>query len=142
MKRLPTVRVAAGVIRDDATGRLLLTRRAENAHLGGLWEFPGGKIETGESPEDAVLRELEEELSVRVRVGAALLEITHEYPDRTVHLKFFECRIVAGQPRAHNEGAMAWCKPEELVRYPMPEANTRLVRMLSGRTQPGGSENP
>ena len=122
--------VAAGVIRDEATGRLLLTRRAPDAHLGGLWEFPGGKVQAGETPREALARELLEEVGVTVDVGRLLLEETHAYPDRTVHIHFFECRIAEGQASPPDTADRVWCSPGKLDRYEMPEANDRLVARL------------
>src|ERR1041385_7546125 len=91
--RNPTRRavdVAAALVFRD--GKLLITRRHADAHLGGLWEFPGGKRESDETFEQCLVRELQEELGITVTVGELLEELTHEYPERTVLLKFFACR--------------------------------------------------
>ena len=121
--------MVAGVIRSG--GRILLTRRPDHAHLGGLWEFPGGKIEGIETAEAALVREIREELGLRVRVGTLRLEQLHSYPDRTVHLRFFECVVVEGTPLCKAGTEMVWVTPAELELYAMPEGNRSLIRMLT-----------
>lgn len=125
----PPIAVAAGVIVQD--GRVLIAQRAATAHLGGLWEFPGGKRRAGETPEDCVAREIAEELGVTVRVGPRIAERVHAYPDRTVHLCFYVCEITSGLPVARGCAAFAWVAPAELKRYPFPEANAWLVDGLA-----------
>src|SRR3989475_13297386 len=90
------VEVAAGLI--FRAGKLLITRRHADAHLGGLWEFPGGKREPGETFEQCLARELREELGIEVAVGQLIESLTHQYPDRAVHLKFFRCQWRANEP--------------------------------------------
>ena len=85
------IEVAAGLIR-DAAGRYLITQRRRGSHLAGLWEFPGGKVEAGETPAACLRRELTEELSATFAVGALVETVRWEYPDRTVVLHFFACR--------------------------------------------------
>ena len=122
------VRVVAALIR--AGDRFLLTQRLEDTHLGGLWEFPGGKVEEGESLETTLRREIQEELGVKVEVGRPYLEQTHQYPDRRVHLHFFECRILEGSPECRQAAALMWARPEEMAGLELPEANRELVRKL------------
>ena len=129
------VTVVAGVIRRQEDGRILLSRRPADSHLGGLWEFPGGKVESGESLEDALRRELDEEVGVEVEVGGMLYEATHSYPDRLVHLYFYECLIREGHPAARSVADTAWCTPGELMNYPMPEANTGLIELLRSKAE-------
>src|SRR5260370_16416516 len=86
---MPITEVAAGLVFRD--GRLLITQRQAGAHLGGLWEFPGGKREKPESFQAGLRRELREELGVEVEVGELVETITHEYPEKTLRLKFFLC---------------------------------------------------
>lgn len=126
------IAVAAGIIVQD--GRILITRRVPTAHLGGLWEFPGGKQLVGEKPEDCVAREVAEELGVTVRVGRKVFERVHAYPDRTVRLRFFLCEIRSGRPQARGCAAFAWAAPETLNAYPFPEANAELVAELAAGT--------
>src|SRR4051812_49929296 len=82
--------VAAGLVFEK--GKLLITQRRLNDHLGGFWEFPGGKVEKGETFQECLGRELREELGIEVEVGAEIEDITHSYPEKTVRLKFFKCR--------------------------------------------------
>ena len=123
--------VAAGLVfRED---RLLITQRLPGEHLGGLWEFPGGKRELRETFEDCLRRELAEELSVTVCVGKLLVEVEHSYPGRTVHIKFFRCSLVAGEPQAIGCQAFAWVRADELAAYEFPPADTQLLaRLKSG----------
>ena len=111
-------------------GRLLITRRRLGDHQGGLWEFPGGKIEPGETPEQCLRRELREELGVDARVGDRFAEITHDYPDRRVHLQFFRCEIAGGEPTPLQCAALAWVTREELDRYEFPPADAALLARL------------
>src|SRR5580698_6479366 len=80
-------------------GKLLITQRHAKAHLGGCWEFPGGKRETGETFEECLVREIREELGVEIAVGELFEEISHAYPEQSVHLKFFVCKLVSGEPQ-------------------------------------------
>ena len=122
--------VVAGVIRRVKDGQILISRRPADSHLGGLWEFPGGKVEQGESLDTALRRELREEVGVEVSVGRLLHETTHAYPDRAVHLYFFECVLDEGHPTARTVAETAWCTPEQLSDFTMPRANARLIALL------------
>ncbi len=128
LNRLLEIEVAAGLVFQD--GRLLITQRRPEAHLGGLWEFPGGKRHAGESYEDCLARELEEELGIRVLVGECLERITHAYPDKRVHLEFFVCQLLSGQARPIACAALAWITPQDLARYAFPAADARLLARL------------
>ncbi len=123
-----TIDVTAGLVFRD--GRLLITQRKPDSHLGGLWEFPGGKLDPGESFEAALVRELDEELAIDVEVGDLIEEITHEYPEKSVHLKFFKCRHVAREPHPHDVQALAWITRDELNDYEFPAADARLLDRL------------
>lgn len=125
----PLVEVAAAVIRDDA-GRYLITRRREGTHLAGLWEFPGGKREPDESLEACLLRELREELSATFAVGDRLETIRWVYPEKTVVLHFFQCRVEAGAIEARESQETAWVAPERLGDYAFPPADDALVARL------------
>jgi len=123
------IEVTAALIRDDA-GRYLITQRRQGSHLEGLWEFPGGKLEAGETPEIGLRRELEEELTAIFEVGALVETIHWEYPDRTIVLRFYSCRHLSG-PIAPREGqAMAWAAPERLSDYTFPPADGALIQRL------------
>lgn len=122
------VEVAAGLVFRD--GKLLITLRHDDAHLGGLWEFPGGKREQGESFEACLERELREELGIRAAVGRLLESLDHQYEDRTVHLRFFHCRWLQHEPQALGCADFAWIGPDELKGYEFPAADARLIEML------------
>src|SRR6266478_3461724 len=108
------VEVAAGLIFRD--GKLLITQRYPEAHLGGLWEFPGGKREPNESFADCLKRELREELGIEIEVGELIETISHTYPEKTVLLKFFRCRWIAGEPQKLGCPDFCWISRDELAR--------------------------
>ncbi len=121
--------VSAAVI--ERGGAFLLTRRAEAAHLGGLWEFPGGKVEHDESIEDALVREIREELGCDVQVGVPVLTTRHTYPDLHVELHFFEAALT-GDPTPQLGQEMRWVRREDLASLELPEADADLVALLTG----------
>lgn len=122
------IEVSAGLIfRSD---KLLLTQRYAASHLGGLWEFPGGKREPGETFEQCLARELREELGVEVSVGRLFDEVTHAYPEKTVRLQFFLCRLVAGEPQPLGCAAVRWVAKTELAAFTFPAADVRLLARL------------
>lgn len=124
-----TLVVAAAVVERD--GRFLVTRRLRGTHLEGCWEFPGGKCEPGEPIEACLRREIDEELGADAIVGAELLAIRHDYPDRRVELHFFRCRLEQDpQPRLGQE--MRWISREEFDALPFPPADAELIEMLRG----------
>lgn len=123
-----TIVVAAAIIRREH--RILITRRPAESHLAGLWEFPGGKVESGESLEAALVREIREELGVEIRVHREFHSVEHHYPVRSVRLHFFECTIDEGEPQALEADGLAWVEPSELNQYPFPEADQALVVLL------------
>lgn len=126
---MTTIVVTAAVI--ERKGRFLITRRLAGTHLAGLWEFPGGKCEPGETHAACLAREIEEELGVRATVGAEILSTTHTYPDRQVELHFLQCRV-AGTPRPLAGQEMRWAAPAELQRFDFPPADAELIGRLSG----------
>lgn len=127
------IEVSAGLI--FRSGRLLITQRHADAHLGGLWEFPGGKREDGETFERCLVRELREELGVDVVVGELIETVTHSYPDRTVLLKFFLCRLPSGEPAAIDCAAVKWVAHDELACHSFPAADAGLLqRVLAERS--------
>lgn len=127
----PVVEVAAAVIAHR--GRYLVTRRAAGRHLGGLWEFPGGKRHPGESLEACLRRELEEELGVEARIGERLDVVPWAYPERRVVLHFFRCRLRPGDVRPREGQPARWVTPAGLARLPMPPADLALVERLGKR---------
>jgi 8-oxo-dGTP diphosphatase len=133
----PVVEVAAAIISRRA--RFLVTRRDPAKHLGGLWEFPGGKREPGESIEACLARELAEELGLRVRVGARVAVVPWTYPDRCVLLHFLRCRIAGGPITPRERQPYRWVTPAELAVLPMPPADAALLASLTERSGgPGG----
>lgn len=131
MKR---VEVSAGLVFHD--GRLLLAQRKPEAHLGGLWEFPGGKREPGETFEACLVRELREELDIETEVGELIEEVAHDYPDKQVLLRFYRCRLVSGEPRPIGCHAIAWVTRDTLGQYPFPAADARLLSRLTAGAIP------
>jgi len=126
------VEVVAAVIEDD--DRFLLTRRQAGVHLAGMWEFPGGKIDPGETDRGALARELREELDVDVEVGDRMFQTRHAYADRTVELSFYRCSLrSAPQPLLGQE--MRWVPRSELALLGFPPADTEFIAML---TRAGG----
>jgi 8-oxo-dGTP diphosphatase len=126
------IEVAAGLIR-DAAGRYLITQRRRGSHLAGLWEFPGGKVEAGETPAACLRRELTEELSATFAVGALVETVRWEYPDRTVVLHFFACTLEAGEIAPREEQAMEWVPGVRLADYSFPPADQELIQRLARR---------
>jgi len=122
--------VVAAVIRDGA-GKILLTRRPEGSHMGGLWEFPGGKVEAGEAPIAALERELEEELAISAKIGSPLTFSVHEEPGMRIVLLFFAATLGDARPSALEGQEIAWVAPEDLPSYPTPPADAELIRILS-----------
>ncbi len=125
-----TITVSAAVVeRDDA---FLLTRRAADAHLAGRWEFPGGKREPGETGEQALAREIREELGCEADIGALLLTTEHAYPEVHVRLEFFAVTL-RDEPEPQLGQAMRWVPRRELASLPLPEADADLVTLLTTR---------
>ncbi|EIC30219.1 MULTISPECIES: Nudix family hydrolase [Methylomicrobium] len=120
------LQVAAGVIK-NADGRILIARRDESLHQGGLWEFPGGKIEAGETPEQALFRELKEELDIDTLSAAPLITIHHRYPDRDVTLRVFLVDRFSGTAKGCQEQPIRWVEPNELNRFAFPAANRPII---------------
>ena len=125
----PLVDVMAAAI-TDARDRVLLARRTEGRDLAGLWEFPGGKREPGESPEQALTRELQEELGIDVRIGDPLIAVAQQYPHKRLRLDVRMVTHWQGTPRGHEGQALAWVPREKLVGYAMPPADRPVVAAL------------
>jgi mutator protein MutT len=129
---MPIIDVAAALVFRE--GKLLITQRYADAHLGGLWEFPGGKREPDEDFEACLQRELREELGISVTVGELLESLTHAYPEKTVHLKFYRCRWQEHEPQALGCAAFKWVTAGELQDYTFPAADARLLGQLKADT--------
>ena len=117
-------------------GQLLITQRHARAHLGGLWEFPGGKRELGETFEQCLVREIREELGVEISVGDLFEEIAHDYPEKSVHLKFFICQLLAGEPQPLECAAVKWIGRAELNAHEFPAADAQLLARLQALAAP------
>jgi len=118
--------VVAAVIRGP--DGILVSRRLAAAERGGLWEFPGGKVEAGENDAGALAREIREELGCRLEVGRLLVSHRHRYPDLEVELAFYDCRLPAGaEPRPLGVAALAWARPGTLASYDFCEADRPVL---------------
>lgn len=128
---LPVLLVAA-VAMVDSDGRVLLARRPPGKSLAGLWEFPGGKVNPGETPEAALVRELKEELGVDTAASclAPFTFASHSYADFHLLMPLYVCRTWIGTPTPVEGQELAWARPNDMGRYPMPPADVPLVAML------------
>ena len=126
---MAVVTVAVGILIDDA-GRVLVTRRAPDAHQGGLWEFPGGKVEENETILAALARELQEELGVLVEATEALMVLDHDYGDKQVRLDVHCVTRWSGEPRGLEGQPLAWQQPEQLRDWTFPAANRPILERL------------
>ena len=128
----PTVLVAAAAL-IDVDGRVLICQRPEGKNLAGLWEFPGGKVEPGERPEQALIRELKEELGIDVTAAclAPLTFASHGYPSFHLLMPLYVCRRWDGTLTAKEGQALKWVRPNRLRDYPMPPADVPLVAHLT-----------
>ena len=119
--------VAALIWKQD---RFLICQRPENKARGLLWEFVGGKVEPGETKEEALLRECREELDISLTVGPMFTEVTHEYPDITVHLTLFHAGIKAGEPKLLEHKALAWIRADEIDSYDFCPADETILKKI------------
>ena len=125
---LPHQTIVAGVIR--RRGRLLIDRRNPDGLLGGLWEFPGGKVEPGETLDEALRREVREEVGIEIEVGDPLAVVRHAYSHFRITLHAFSCTALAGRARALQCAAVRWVRPGELDQHAFPRANQRIIEAL------------
>ncbi|OPZ72943.1 MAG: putative A/G-specific adenine glycosylase YfhQ [bacterium ADurb.Bin478] len=131
-KKRPHHEVAAAIIWRQ--GRILLARRLEQGLLGGLWEFPGGKREKGETLEQTVVREVREELGVRVRVREFFIKVDHQYSHFSVTLHVFHCDWVSGSPQPLGCSDWRWVRPKDLETFAFPRANGKIIKVLLDST--------
>ena len=131
-RRTPPLVLVAACVLLDANGRILIAKRPQGRPLAGLWEFPGGKVEAGETPEHALIRELGEELGLDIAASdlAPLTFASHAYPDFHLLMPLFVCRKWRGTPRAREGQELAWVRPSRLGDYPMPPADVPLIALL------------
>ncbi len=125
------IRVVAALMRQADDGRILITRRPDHGEFGGYWEFPGGKVEPGESDSDALAREIREELGVDVLVGAQFYSRVFEYRNFTLDFHILRCVLVAGEMRPIGVADIRWVMPSELTRYLFPPADADVVCLLA-----------
>ncbi len=114
-------------------GKILVSRRAHNVHLGGTWEFPGGKVEPGEHPDAAARRELVEETGLDAARLDPLTVLVHDYPDRSLRLHVFVAHDIAGDVRVDGGREWAWLRLEDIEALEMPDANVQILRALRWR---------
>lgn len=128
---VPIVLVAAAAL-IDVDGRVLIAQRPEGKQLAGLWEFPGGKVEPGERPEDALIRELDEELGIQVKEAclAPFVFASHPYENFHLLMPLWLCRRWDGVVTQRHHAALAWVRPNRMSDYPMPPADLPLVAHL------------
>lgn len=120
--------VAALIWRQD---RFLICQRPAHKARGLLWEFVGGKVESGETGEDALVRECREELGIELRVEEPFMEVTHEYPDLTVHLVVYRSSIANGEPQLLEHADLKWIKPDEIGAYSFCPADEEILKKLT-----------
>lgn len=121
--------MAVGIL-IDPLGRVLITRRAPQTHQGGLWEFPGGKVEPGETIVDALARELKEELGVTVLISEPFMTLEHDYGDQCVRLAIYCVTSWRGEPSGMEGQPLAWQQPKNLTDWPFPAANQPILTRL------------
>lgn len=129
------VQVAIAIVVEQAGERVLICRRKADTVLGGLWEFPGGKLEPGETPEQAAIREVREELGIDVEPTGSLDPITHAYPHATVTLSPILCSHISGEPQAVDCAEWRWVERADLTQYAFPDANAPLLGRLAAHLQ-------
>jgi len=131
-KPLPFQVIGVGVVLNSA-GEVLIDQRLEEGLLGGMWEFPGGKHEQGETIETCIARELKEELGIAVTVGAELITVDHAYSHKKLRFVVHLCDWVSGEPQPLASQQVRWVRPDDLGNYAFPAANARIIEALLGR---------
>jgi 8-oxo-dGTP diphosphatase len=124
---LKRLHVVAAVIYNPESTHVCIARRPLSAHQGGLWEFPGGKVEEGESAEAALKRELQEEIGIHAQEFAPWIEVRHDYSDKSIFLDVWRVDRFDGQPRGMENQEVAWVTVDRLRDYAFPEANTPII---------------
>lgn len=126
MKRID---VAVAIISNE-DGEYLVSRRLEHQHLGGLWEFPGGKLESGETVDQALVREIHEELGLQISASESLMVIEHDYPEKQVCLHVHKVSEYKGEPEGREGQALKWLASGQFIEQEFPEANRAIIRKL------------
>ncbi len=122
--------IAAGIILNPAQDQIFITRRDANAHQGGLWEFAGGKVEANETAEQALIRELSEEVGITVTALAPLISLDHDYSDKALKFDFFAVTKFSGEARGNEGQAGLWVAINDLEQYPFPKANAAVLAKI------------
>jgi 8-oxo-dGTP diphosphatase len=122
------ITVTAALIQKD--NKILITRRSPNKHLAGLWEFPGGKLENGETEQECLRRELEEELGIKVKVGEFFMENTHDYGTKSILLKAYFCKQLTDSITLNDHDMIAWVTKKELQNYEFAPADVPFIKAL------------
>lgn len=128
-KKKPHLHIGVGII-EGKDGKVLIALRPENVMLGGLWEFPGGKQEEGETIQQTVERELKEELGVKVHAWKEFMKLKHVYSHFSITLHAYNCKLISGDPKPKSSQEIRWVDIEELEEYPFPKANKKLTEKL------------
>lgn len=124
--------IGVAVIKNQQ-GKILIDRRKPSGEMGGLWEFPGGKIELGETVEECIQREVKEELDIEIAVGDRLTTITHTYKTFNVTLYVHDCQYLSGQAKTLECEEIRWVKPAQMNQYQFPSANIQIINLLQQR---------
>ena len=130
LSSLPHKQIGVAVIRNQQ-GQILIDRRRRKGEMGGLWEFPGGKIESNETVEECIIREIKEELSLEIAVGKCLTVVNHTYSTFKITLFVHECRYLGGKPQPLASEEIRWVNLEEMNQYNFPEANREIIATLN-----------
>lgn len=128
-KPVPHIHIAVGILRNE-DGSIFVQKRPESSMLGGLWEFPGGKLEPNESPQEACRRELSEELGIEATIGEEIIAVKHTYSHFTITLHAFQCTSYRGTPSHFNNQPVQWVAQEKLDSLPFPRANQKIIEAL------------
>jgi 8-oxo-dGTP diphosphatase len=128
--KLARIHVVAGIIYSACRQQLLITQRPAHLHKGGFWEFPGGKVESVETAEAALSRELAEELAIQVSCSKPFHSIDYDYPEKSLCLEFWQVDSFTGEPHANEGQLMRWVPIAQLADYRFPEANQPIVALL------------
>ena len=127
---MPSAPLVVAIAIIESQGRFLISQRKPEDSFGGHWEFPGGKLEPGESLEEALVREIKEELGILIRVGPLFKKVEHEFSGRAIHLHCFLAQVLEGTPLAIECAAWKWVAAGELGRYPFPPASGSIIEDL------------
>lgn len=129
---MPHKQIGVAVIRNKQ-GKILIDRRLNKGDMGGLWEFPGGKIEPQETVKDCIRREVKEELDIEIEVGDRLLTLAHTYANFKVTLFVHNCEYVSGEPQLIESQEVRWVNAAQMERYEFPQANSQIISILQER---------